>query len=103
MLEQAAKPESLEEATSLAKITASGLMIAGPPHIPGLRQKCIQDGFAKALSGPNLRALAAAVSRPIHALDAADTAKLLDGVAQAALPFKATWIRALKQLNSGSE
>ena len=87
-----------DQALSLARITASGLIVAGPPHIPGMRGTCVEGGFKKALTGSNLRALARTAGKPIAPLNGAATRQLIQKAAPDAAQFKSIWIAALKAL-----
>lgn len=91
------------KALSLADISASGLMIAGPPHIPGLRTECIRDSFRAALQGSNLQALARAADKPIKPLAPEAAQELMHQAAQAAVPFQPIWVQALKRLKDSRD
>jgi len=101
MLGQFTKNEqNVEKALSVARITASGLIIAGPPHIPGVRERCVQAGFEKAIDGNHVRALARTAGKPIAPLNGTATRKLIRKVMQDAAPFKAIWVKGLKALDN---
>lgn len=101
MLGQFAKDgQDVEKALSIARIVASGLIIAGPPHIPGVRERCVQAGFQKAITGDHMRALARTAGKPVAPLNGTATRKLIRNVLQDAAPFKAIWVEALKALEN---
>lgn len=98
MLGRLIKGRDHDQALSMARITASGLLVAGPPHIPGMRGKCVELGFKKALKGSNLRAMARIAKKPIAPLDGEAATKLIRKVTPDGALFKSIWVEALKSL-----
>lgn len=103
LLPDVVEPADRAKALSLADISASGLMIAGPPHIPGLRAECIRDSFRDALQGSNLEALARAADKPVNPLAPEAAQELMQKAAQAAVPFQSIWMQALKRLKDSQD
>lgn len=88
-----------EDVVALRKLLDTGIVIAGPPHIPGVRARCIGDGIHKAMSSMAFKSVAIGARMPIAPLDSEAARKSIEQAASSAEKYKELWLKGLEELS----